>query len=171
MAMEMRSAYMKNGQEIPVSGETNHLGQVKIVKIVSSNKAGKWVWVNAKQFQGILKCRVVCLKWEKTRKKLDLRNKLSNKPLLQGCCNNRTKGSSDYALYSPTSTPLTWSPDLYVQELLNAKRRLEVLEVKEQERDLKIHLLTVENQGLAESNKVLKDQVTLLQEALLVRKA
>jgi hypothetical protein len=48
---------------------------------------------------------------------------------------------------------------------------LEVLEVKEHERDLKIHLLTVENQGLAESNKVLKDQVTLLQEALLVAKA
>jgi hypothetical protein len=31
-----------------VSGETNHLGQVKIV---SSNKGGKWVWVNAKQFR------------------------------------------------------------------------------------------------------------------------
>jgi hypothetical protein len=167
MAMEMHSTYMKNGQEIPVSGETNHLGQVKIV---SSNKAGKWVWVNAKQFRGILKRRVVRLKWEQTRKKLALRNKLSNKPLLQGCSNNRTKGNNDYALYSPTSTPLTWSPDLYVQELLNAKRRLEVLEVKEQERDLKIHLLTVENQGLAESNKVLKDQVTLLQEALLVGK-
>jgi hypothetical protein len=57
-----------------------------------------------------------------------------------------------------------------VQELLNAKRRLEVLEVKEHERDLKIQLLTVENRGLAENNKVLKGQVTLLQEALLVAK-
>jgi hypothetical protein len=54
-----------------------------------------------------------------------------------------------------------------VQELLNAKRRLEVLEVKENERDLKIHLLIVENQGLAENNKFLKGKVTLLQEALL----
>jgi hypothetical protein len=57
-----------------------------------------------------------------------------------------------------------------VQELLNAKRRFEVLEVKEHERDLKIQLLTVENQGLAENNKVLKGQVTLLQEALLAAK-
>jgi hypothetical protein len=57
-----------------------------------------------------------------------------------------------------------------MQELLNAKRILEVLEVKEHERDLKIQLLTIENRGLAENNKVLKDQVTLLQEALLVAK-
>jgi hypothetical protein len=35
-------------------------------------------------------------------------------------------------------------------------------------RDLEIHLLTGEKQGLAESNKVLKDQVTLLQEVFLV---
>jgi hypothetical protein len=96
---------------------------------------------------GILKRRVARLKWEQTRKKLALRNKLSNKPLLQGCNNNRTKGNNDYALYSPTSTPLIWSPDLYVQELLNAKRRLEVLEAKEHERDLKTHLLTVENRA------------------------
>jgi hypothetical protein len=142
MAMAMHSTYIKNRQEIHVSGETNHLGQVKIA---SSNKSGKWVWVNAKQFRGILKCRVAHLKWEQTRKKTALRNKLSKKPLLQGCSNNMTKGNTDYALYSPTSTPLTWSPDMYVQELLNAKRRLEVLEVKEQERDLKIHLLTIEN--------------------------
>ena len=45
------------------------------------------------------------------------------------------------------------------------------MEAKEQERDLRIHNLTAENQGLAESNKVLKYQVFLLQEALLVGKA
>ena len=44
------------------------------------------------------------------------------------------------------------------------------MEVKEHERDLKIHLLTIENQCLAECNKVLKGQVTLLQEAILVGK-
>jgi hypothetical protein len=168
MAMTIHSTRIKNGQEVPVFGETNHLGQVKIA---SSSKTGKWVWVNTKQFQGILKCRVAHLKWEQTRKKLALRNKLSNKPLLQGGSNKRTKDNSDYALYSPTYTPLTWSPDLYVQELLNAKRRLEVLEVKEHERDRKIQLLTVENQGLTKNNKVLKGQVTLLQEALLAAKA
>jgi hypothetical protein len=99
---------------------------------------GKWVWVNAKQFWGILKCRAARLKWEQTRKKLARRNKMSNKPLLQGGSNNMTKENNDYALYSPTSTPLTWSPDLYVQELLNSKRILEVLGVKEHERDCKI---------------------------------
>ena len=168
MAMTIHSTHIKNGQEVPVSGETNHLGQVKIA---SSSKAGKWVWVNAKQFRGILKCRAARLKWEQTKKKLALRNKLSNKPLLQRCNSNRNKDSSDYALYSPTSTPLTWSSALYVQELLNAKRRLEVLEVKGHERDLQIQLLTVENRDLAENNKVLIDQVTFLQEALLEAKA
>jgi hypothetical protein len=52
MAMEIHSTHIKNGQEVPVSGETNHLGQVKIV---SSSKAGKWVWVNAKQVSGYFK--------------------------------------------------------------------------------------------------------------------
>jgi hypothetical protein len=74
-------------------------------------------------------------------------------------------------LYSPTSTPLTWSSDLYVQELLNAKRRLEVLKVKGHERDLQIQLLTVENRNLTENNKVLKERVSMLQETLLEAKA
>jgi hypothetical protein len=134
-------------------------------------KAGKRVWVNAKQFQGILKRRVARLKWEQTRKKRALRNKLSNKPPLQRRNNNRTKDNGDYALYSATSTPLTWSSDLYVQELLNGKRRLEVFEVKGHERDLQIQLLTVENQDLTENNKVLKERVSMLQETLLEAKA
>ena len=62
MTMETQSAaYMKNEQGIPASIETNHLGQVKIA---SSSKTGKWVWVNAKQLRGILKRRVAHLKWE-----------------------------------------------------------------------------------------------------------
>ena len=44
------------------------------------------------------------------------------------------------------------------------------MEVKEHERDLKIHLLIVENQRLAECNKVLKAQAALLQEVILVGK-
>jgi hypothetical protein len=158
----------KNGQEVLASGETNHLGQVKIV---SSSKAGKWVWVNAKQFRGILKRGAAHLKWEQTRKKLALRNKLSNKPPLQRCNSNRNKDSGDHVLYNPTSTPLTWSSDLYVQELLNAKRRLEVLEVKGHERDLQIQLLTVEYQDLTENNKGLTKRVKMLQESLLETKA
>ena len=58
-----------------------------------------------------------------------------------------------------------------MQELLNVKKRLEALETKEHERDLRIHILTTKNQALAESNKVLKDQVFLLQETLSVGKA
>jgi len=95
MAMTIHSTHIKNGLEVPVSGETNHSGQVKIV---SSSKEGKYVWVNAKQFRGILKRRAARLKWEQTRKKLALGYKLSNKPLLKGCSNNMTKDTSDYAL-------------------------------------------------------------------------
>jgi hypothetical protein len=168
MAMIIHSTLIKNGQEVPVSGETNHLGQVKIA---SANKAGKWVWVNAKQFQGILKHRAARLKWEQTRKKRALRNKLSTKPPLQRCNDNITKDNDDFVVYSPTYTPLTWSSDLYVQELLNAKRRLEVLEVKGHERDLQIQLLTVANWDLTENNKVLAERVTMLQETLLEAKA
>ena len=77
-------------------------------------------------------------------------------PLFQKGGDNRAKGRNDYTLYNPTSTPLTWSSDLYVQELLNAKGRLEALEDKKQERDLRIHILTAEIQGLTESNKIFK---------------
>jgi hypothetical protein len=167
---------MTKEQEISEHVETNDLGQVKIA---SSAKAGKWVWVNAKQYRGILKRRIARLKWEQTRKKRSkkkstraLRKKHSNKSPLQARGNKKSKGKviDDSALYSPTSTPLTWSSDLYVKELLNAKQRLEVLEAKGQERDHKIHIITAENKALAESNKVLKEQVALLQEALLIGK-
>ena len=146
---------------------TNNLGQVKIAPL---SKTRKWVWVNAKQFRCILKRRTAHLKWEETRRTQFQRktNKQTNKSLWQRGGSNRGKSNTDPALYSPTSTPHPWSSDLYVQELLNIKRRVEVLEVKEHERDLKIHLLTVENQCLAEFNKVLKGQATLFQEAILV---
>ena len=159
---------MTKEPEISEHVETNDLGQVKIA---SSAKAGKWAWVNAKQYRGILKRRIARLKWEQTRKKRSkkkstraLRKKHSNKSSLQARGNKKPKGKviDDSALYSPTSTPLTWSFDLYVKELLNAKQRLEVLEAKEQERDHKIHIITTENKALVESNKVLKKQVALL---------
>ena len=123
-------------KEISDFVETNHLGQVKIA---STDKTGKWIWVNAKQYRGILKQRIARLKWEKTRKKRSkkksnraLRKKHSNKSPPQACGNKKSKGKviDDSTLYSPTSTPLTWSSDLYVKELLNEKQRLEVLEAK-----------------------------------------
>jgi hypothetical protein len=57
---------MTMGQETLEPVETNDIGQVKIA---SSAKTGKWVWVNAKQYRGILKQRLARLKWEQTRKK------------------------------------------------------------------------------------------------------
>jgi hypothetical protein len=153
------------GQETLEPVETNDTGQVKIV---SSAKIGKWVWVNAKQYRGILKQRLACLKWQQTRKKRSQRESTwvlrkkqhSNKSCLQAC-GNKFKGKGkvidDYALYSPTSTPLTWSSDLYVKEPLKVKQRLEVVETKELERDCTIHRITAENRALVESNKVLKE--------------
>jgi len=55
-----------NGKEISDFVETNHLGQVKIA---STNKTGKWIWVNAKQYQEILKCKLALFKWEQGRRK------------------------------------------------------------------------------------------------------
>ena len=57
-----------------------------------------------------------------------------------------------------------------MKELLKVKERLEVVEAKEMERDCTIYIITTENQALAESNKVLKEQVSLLQEALRIGK-
>ena len=96
---------MTKEPEISEHVETNDLGQVKIA---SSAKAGKWVWVNAKQYWGILKRRIARLKWEQTRKKLP-RKKHPNKSPPQARCNKKPKGKTidDFALYSPTSTPLT----------------------------------------------------------------
>ena len=144
------------GQETLEPMETNDIGQVKIS---SSAKTWKWVWVNAKQYRGILKWRLACLKWEQTRKKMSQsestlhKKQHSNKSSLQAR-GNKSKGKGkvidDYALYSPTSTPLTWSSDIYVKELLNVKERLEEIEAKELERDCTIHIITAENQALAE---------------------
>jgi hypothetical protein len=118
---------MTMGQETLELVETNDIGQVKIA---SSAKTEKWVWVNAKQYRGILKRRLARLKGEQTRKKMSQRESTwvlrkkqhSNKSSLQ-VGGNKSKGKviDDYALYSPTSTPLTWSSDLYVKELLKVK--------------------------------------------------
>jgi hypothetical protein len=57
-----------------------------------------------------------------------------------------------------------------VKEWLKVKERLEVVEAKELERDCTIHIITTENQALAANNKVLKEQVSLLHEALRIGK-
>jgi hypothetical protein len=165
---------MTMGHETLEPMETNDIGQVKIA---SSAKNGNWVWLNAKQYRGILKRRLAHLKWEQPRKKRSQRESTrvlhkkqhSNKSFLQAC-GNKPKGTGkfidDYALYSPRSTLLTWLSNLYVKELLKVKERLEVVEAKEMERDCTIHIIIAENQALVASNKVLKEKVSLLQESL-----
>ena len=126
------------------------------VKIASTDKTRKWIWVNAKQYQGILSCKLSLLKWGQMRRKPIHRKKI----------NKRNKNKEESIIYNPTSTPLTWSSNLYVQELMNVKTRLEIVDAREQERDHKISEITVANQCLMEGNRILKEQVTMLQEGL-----
>jgi len=59
--------------------------------------------------------------------------------------NKRNKNKEESIIYSTASTPLTWSSDLYVQELVKSRTRLEILEAREQERDRKISEIRVAN--------------------------
>ena len=77
-----------------------------------------------------------------------------------------TKNKEESIMYSPTTTPLTWSSDLYVQELMKARARLEILEANELERDYKLSEITLANQCLMEGNRILEEQVTMLQDAV-----
>lgn len=56
-------------------------------------------------------------KWSKKESTWALRKKFLNKSPLQvrGNKKSRRKAIDDSALYSPTSTPLTWSSDIYVK--------------------------------------------------------
>jgi len=105
-------------KEISYFVETNHLGQIKIS---STEKTRKWIWVNANKYEGILRHKLACLKWGKMRRKPIQRNKI----------NKRNKNKEESIIYSPISTPLTWSSDLYVQELMKARTRVEILEARE----------------------------------------
>jgi len=42
----------------------------------------------------------------------------------------KTVNHGNKDLYSPTSTPLIWSSDLYVKEIMSMKKRLKILEEK-----------------------------------------
>lgn len=129
--------------------------------MLQQNKTWKWIWVNAKQYRGILKRRLARFKWEQRRRKQSQKNKAnkSNK-------NKSNKNKEESTIYSPTSTSLTWSSNLFVQELMKARARLKILEAKEQERDHKISEITLANRFLMEGNRILKEQVAMLQATL-----
>lgn len=55
-----------NGKEISDFVEKIHLGKVKIA---SADKTRKWIWVNAKQYRGILTRRLARFKCEQRRRK------------------------------------------------------------------------------------------------------
>ena len=57
--------------------EINHLGQVKIALI---HKIGRWIWVNTKKYEGILRRRIAHLKWgQMRRKQIKIKKKKENK--------------------------------------------------------------------------------------------
>ena len=62
-------------------------------------------------------------------------------------------------IYSPTSTPLMWSSELYVKELMNMKRRLEILEEKRWYEGNKVNTIVEFKSILEEENKALKEQI------------
>ncbi|KAH9300033.1 hypothetical protein KI387_011616 [Taxus chinensis] len=66
-------------------------------------------------------------------------------------------------LYSPTSTPLLWSSELYVKELMNMKERLGILENQKLKENSERKELTEVRYKLERENKILKEQVLNLQ--------
>lgn len=65
-------------------------------------------------------------------------------------------------LYSPTSSPLLWSSELYVDELMRMSR-LNVLETKGMYKDNRFKIVTEENYRLEKDNKMLQEQISNLQ--------
>jgi hypothetical protein len=66
-------------------------------------------------------------------------------------------------LYSPTSTPLMWSSELYVKELMSMKRRLEILEEKRWYEGKKVNEIVEFKSKLEGENKSLKEQISSMQ--------
>ena len=66
-------------------------------------------------------------------------------------------------LYSPTSTPLMWSFELYVKELMNMKRTLEILEEKRWYEGNKVNEIVELKSKLEGENKTLKEQISSMQ--------
>ncbi len=63
-------------------------------------------------------------------------------------------------LYSSTSTPLMWSYELYVKELMSMKRRLETLEEKRWYEGNKVNEIVEFKNKLEGENKALKEQIS-----------
>ena len=66
-------------------------------------------------------------------------------------------------LYNLTSTPLMWSSELYVKELMSMKRRLETLKEKRWYEGNKVSKIVEFKSRLEEENKSLKEQISSMQ--------
>ena len=66
-------------------------------------------------------------------------------------------------LYSPTSTPLMWSSELYVKEVMSMKRRPGILEEKRWYEGNKVNEIVKFKSKLEGENKALKEQMSSMQ--------
>lgn len=64
--------------------------------------------------------------------------------------------------YSPTTTPLMWSSDLYVNELMKVKKRPQSLEARGLYEDTKMKEFMDANWQLSRENKFLKEEISRL---------
>ncbi|GLJ29315.1 hypothetical protein SUGI_0578130 [Cryptomeria japonica] len=71
--------------------------------------------------------------------------------------------------YSPNSTPLTWSSNLYIEELMGLKRRLEGLETLERLKYNKWQETMDTNHKIMQENGSLKEEIVKLQTSLKTR--
>ena len=148
------------------------------------------VFINAKQYKGILKHRQICKLRQPHKKKLAMilpkMNSLSSKAShtrvkqienfkdLEASLNksdvsvtniegSKVDNHDNKDLYSPISTPSMWSSELYVKELMNMKRRLEILEEKRWYEGNKLNKIVEFKSRLEEENKALKEQISSMQ--------
>ena len=76
---------------------------------------------------------------------------------------NKADNHDNKDLYSPTSTPLMWSSELYVKELMNMKRTLEILEEKRWYEGNKVNEIVELKSKFEGENKTLKEQISSIQ--------
>jgi hypothetical protein len=155
----------------------------------AGNTNERLVFVNAKQYKGILKHRQTRKLRQPHKKKFtmilpkvnnisskashasveqieikDLKPNLDKAEVFEANKEDRKAVNHDKKdLYSPTSTPLMWPFELYVKELMSMKRRLEILEEKRWYEGNEVNEIDEFKSKLKGENKALKEQISSMQ--------